>query len=217
MISIGIVAHLNRMNRALELGRELRADTVSVDDGTLGCARNHIVVLSTLRTQVADNESWCVVLEDDAVAVPDFLRAVERALCEAITPVVGFYLGTGNHPVAQQNISRAIESDDAWIASDYLINGVGYAVHSWYVWELLQFISDRNDEELPLRITRWLQANDLYCHYTNPSLVDHADVPSIIAPDHTLPSRRAWVTGVRTDYDTPATELGWCPIWSAPA
>lgn len=204
------------MTHAHELGRRVGANVVSVDDGTLGCAGNHLVVLSALRTIAADRNSWVIVLEDDAVPVENFRHVAARALRSAMSPVIGFYLGTGNHPVVQANVSRAVESDDAWISADYLLNGVAYAVRSWYVWELIEAISDRDEEELPLRITRWLQANGLFAHYTNPSLVDHADIPSIISPNHILPARHAWTVGVRTDYDTAATELGWCPIWSSP-
>lgn len=46
--TIGVVAHESRLERATELVLKLQADALTVDDGTLGCAGNHIQILQQL-------------------------------------------------------------------------------------------------------------------------------------------------------------------------
>jgi hypothetical protein len=77
-------------------------------------------------------------------------------------------------------------------------------------------------EELPLRISRWVQAAGLQVAYTMPSLVEHDDREPINIPYATewerdaarRNPRTAWYYGERERWDTPVVTLGYCPGWS---
>lgn len=214
-VTIGVVAHESRLERAETLILGLQAEAAYVDDGTLGCAGNHQVVL---RQMDDPNTEWRVVLEDDAVPVHGFRGHVRRALAHAPAPVVGFYLGTGNPSgevqiQIRQAVVAAKERRLAWIVGDCLIGSVGYAVHDGFCDEMLDYIWDR-DEELPLRISRWAQARGVEVCYTCPSLVDHDDTDTVDGPA-VRSERRAWAFGVPGNWDTPSVRLGHCPKWSA--
>lgn len=200
------------------------AAALNLDDGTLGCAGNHALVLSRLAAAARDYDCWCVVLEDDAVPVEDFRHHLTRALEHAPEPIVGLYLGTGNPSgEIQRQIRQAVlaaqKSNNAWIVSDCLIGSVGYALRASLITPMLGYITDR-DEELPLRISRWAQQNNVAICYTMPSLVNHEDGPSVIAPYRVQPGitpspRAAWNYGTRRQWNTGAVRMGHCPNWSA--
>lgn len=219
---MGIVAHQRREGAARALRRETGAVVMNVDDGTLGCEGNHLVVLDGLSRRHVD---WCVVLEDDAVPVGDFRFHVKQALACAPAPIVGLYLGYG-HPSGETQrqsgaAARLAKAENrAWIIGDALIGSVGYAVRIRLIAPMLSVISQRG-EELPLRISRWAQASDIPVCYTAPSLVDHADVDPVNGPALTAHerasggNRRAWFWGTRAGWVTPVVPLGYCPGWSA--
>lgn len=214
-VVIGIVAHRSRSERAAELAYGLKAAAGNVDDGELGCAGNHIEVLQQFASFEAD---WCCVLEDDAVPVRDFRHHLRQALDNAPEPIVGLYLGTGNPSgevqiQIRQAVVTAREQRLAWILGDCLIGSVGYVVHADLRSDMLDYIRDR-DEELPLRISRWVQHRGIGVCYTTPSLVDHDDTDTVDGPA-VRSERKAWSYGTRPNYDTPAVRLGHCPRWSA--
>jgi hypothetical protein len=166
--------------------------------------------------------SWAVVLEEDAVAVGDLRHHLHLALAYAPTPVVGLYLGTGNAVGQTQHqirdaVRAAEDHNCAWLVADCLIGSVGYAVKTDLLADMIEFITDR-DEELPLRISRWAQHRHVAICYTQPSLVDHNDGESVgrqwRGPYYS--GRKAWRHGTRSCWCTGSVELGHCPVWSAP-
>lgn len=226
-MQIGIVAHVKRSDQAHDLMQAVNAEVCNVDDSeffsiwesTRRCAVNHITVLGTLASMAQKGE-WVVVLEDDAVPCPGFRTQVAAALKCAPSPLVGLYLGTGNPSgVIQRNISAALREAQAWLTADFFISAVAYAVKSDSVENMLLDIRTR-DDELPLRITRWAQANNILAAYTNPSLCNHADTESTIYPgiplmERSKNPRRAHVFGTgRTRWDTPAVQIAPAPKWS---
>lgn len=217
-IAVGIVAHTSRAQTARVLRRNTGAVAMNVDDGTLGCEKNHIVVLRALMYRHVD---WIILLEDDAVPVDNFRFHVKRALSYAPAPIVGLYLGCGNpsgEAGRQSGLAArtAVEQNLAWIMGDALIGSVGYAVRIRLVEPMANAIALRG-EELPLRVSRWAQSRNLDVAYTAPSLVDHADgepADCSLGQSPRRSERRAWDHGTRTDWDTEAVPLGYCPGWS---
>jgi hypothetical protein len=227
-VQIGIVAHVNRTDMASDLQRKTAAEVIKVDDaefdsileGTRRCAENHIRVLELLHDLAAGNE-WCVVLEDDAVPVPGFRTELAAALSSAPSPVVGLYLGMGNPSgQIQRDIRQALDRAGAWITADYFISSVAYAIRANLIPPMLAFIKQR-DEELPLRISRWVQDQGTLTAYTHPSLCNHADTESVIYPGIPLQERRklprvAWEWGTRRSWNTEAVHLPPEAKWSQP-
>jgi hypothetical protein len=227
MLTAGVVAHRQRMERALELADEVGADVVNVDDGTLGCEGNHLQVLKEL-TEIEPD--WAVVLEDDAQPVPDFHDQLRAALEHTPAHIVSLYLGTGNPSYQVQTqigiaVRAAQELHRSWVLGDCLIGSVGYAVSGWLAQAMLPGIVERTGE-LPLRISRWAQQWEFKVAYTMPSLVEHADGTPIGYSEQEMANlraakvvgsqRRAWSYGTPARWDTPVVELGYCPGWSSP-
>lgn len=225
MIPITVIAHSQRREMAERLAAVVQC-TICWDSreeknlGTnLGCALTHLDALHELQNSTSE---WAVVLEDDAVPVPKFRDHLTAALQHAPAPVVGLYLGTGNPSgEAQRQIRQAVvsakERNQAWLLADCLIGSVGYAVQTRLIPDIVDFITDR-EEELPLRITRWAQDREIRICYTQPSLVNHDDSDSIGTPwrGPRYLGRKAWSYGSRTSWGTGTIDIGYCPIWSKP-
>ena len=216
---IGVVAHVEREDLASRLIRETQADVWKFDDGVpsvKGCADNHIRVLTELNKH-AENDRWCVVLEDDARPVADFRRQLNMALAQVDNPLVGLYLGDGNLNGETMNavvpaVAAAKASDSHWIVADWFISTVGYAVRSAWLPAMLAGISDVGGP-VDMRINRWTQRFDMQTWYPQPSLVDHRDERSVIAPDLSIQPRRAHRFGSRTEWDCSTVEMKYADPW----
>jgi hypothetical protein len=195
--SIGIVGHVIRSGHAETLANKLGA-FLCLDDGTQGCDLNHIGVLERLSHLKAD---WAVVLEDDAVPVDGFLEQLDKALPLAPSGLVSLYLGRQRPPQYQNAIAKAVDvadADDAsWIVSTRLLHGVGYAIKTSLLDSLLDFASNLPIDE---HISAWAQLHGRVTSYAWPSLVDHADMPTVVSHrdgQPRPPGRVAWRTGTR--------------------
>lgn len=210
MMAIGIVAHTARAAEAKRLGRSVKARVVSIDNGVLGCDDNHEAVhhhLSQLHTE------WSVVLEDDAVVVPTFRAQLREALIHSPSPLVSLYLGRLRPPQYQQEIAAAIEKADAadadWIMASRLYHGVGYAIKTAQLPSLIDHPSGLPADE---RISEWAMRFGHTISYTWPSLVDHADLPTVIkrhrdgAPRPA--GRVAWRTGIHNEWSSRTVCIG---------
>jgi GR25 family glycosyltransferase involved in LPS biosynthesis len=208
LASVGIVAHTSRTAQAKQLGRTVRSDFISIDNGLMGCDENHYTVQKHLSALPA---TWSIVLEDDAIPVDDFRHQAEQALVMAPTPIVSFYLGKRRPPHWQNRVCNAVAqaaNDDAsWIISTHLLHAVGYAIKTELLPSLLDHTSDRPSDE---HITSWARRFGYLTSYTFGSLVDHADLPTIVDhPDGQPrgPGRKAWYAGTREHWTTKAVTL----------
>lgn len=195
MINVGVVAHVDREGAARRLAATVGADFISVDrGGVLGCEGNHAAVQRHLAGLPGE---WSVVLEDDAVPVDGFADQVAAALEVAPAPVVSLYLGRQRPPQYQRRIEIVCGLADKvganWLTSPRMLHAVGYAIRTDLLPTLLEF-----DCDLPADERIGACFGDV-C-YVWPSLVDHADGPSVTAhPDGQprSPGRRAWRVGSR--------------------
>jgi hypothetical protein len=204
VIRIGIVAHTSRADAAHELFATVGASFLSMDNGRLGCDGNHDRVHRWL---VSQPSVWSVVLEDDAVPVPDFKAQLEACLEHSPEPLVSLYLGQSRPPQYQVAIGRAVEAaqrDGAdWVSADRLYHGVGYAVRT----DLLPgLVGWRMGLPVDERISEWASWSGLDVSYCVPSLVDHADWPTVIAVHNDgqpRPAGRvAWSAGAHADWSS---------------
>lgn len=157
---------------------------------------------------------WTVVLEDDAVPVPFFRTQLAKALAVAPAGIVSLYLGRSRPPQWQKRIERAtygaIAQDANFILHNRLLHCVGVAIKSRLVAQMLETVSLNACRDLPIdeAITAWARAHRYGVAYTWPSLVDHADGPTLayhrdMANDERERyPRKAWRTGTRTHWGT---------------
>lgn len=192
-----------------DLTDQVRAEHISVDDGKHGPGINHRI---TWRETSRLNSEWTVVLEDDAAPVDDFLDQINLALPAAPTPIISLYLGKIRPPQWQGRIStaldRADEADANWIVSDHLLHAVGVAIRTELVWDMTKSLLFY----IPIdeAIGRWARKRGHRICYTNPSLVDHYDVPTLVRHQDgatRTPGRVAWRTGSRLVWDTTTVGL----------
>lgn len=209
MISWAVVAHKSRLPAALDLATTLDA-TVSVDDGSLGAAENHL--RSWQATQTPDAE-WCAVVEDDAVPVPDVTTQALQALAVAPEPVVSMYLGRGRPVLFQDRISRTLatmgDRDPHWLTATHVLHAVAVAIHADLVGDWLDWAQDKT-RPIDERLTAWCIARGHRVAYAWPSLFDHQDGPSLIPADKRYRperARTAWRTGTRDAWADTAQEM----------
>jgi hypothetical protein len=206
LFKIGVVAHTSRASMAKTLARQVGARFVAVDNGLLGCDGNHLAVLHHL---AGAGGVWSVALEDDAVPVDGFadqLRMILEA-APAGVDVVSLYLGRQRPPQFQALIAArvrdAVAAEAHWLTSSKLLHAVGYAIRTDLIPGLLDF-----DSSLP--IDERIGAHLGRVGYCWPSIVDHADMPTLV--DHPdgrprPPGRTAWRTGTRAAWSDLSIEL----------
>lgn len=211
--TIGIVAHTARAEQAHHLMETVGAAYMSIDDGTLGCEPNHRKVwlwhLEHCTTE------WAISLEDDAQPVPNFREQAAAALTQTDSHIVSFYLGKHRLPVWEKRKQRAMtaaEHDDAhWLTGTTLLHAVGVAIRTDLLSDLLTYSTQfpttfPNDEA----ITHWANNEGHAVTYTWPSLVDHADQPTLFVHPDKLPrhpGRKAYKTGQRPTWNNKTVTL----------
>ena len=203
-----MVAHTSRAGHAKALAQQVKADFISFDNGLLGCDGNH----NTVQHHLANLPStWSLVLEDDAVPVESFRTQLEAALPMAPSPIVSLYYGRKRPPHWQTRMAKALQiaegCDASWIVASRLLHAVGYAIRT----ELLPSLLD-HDSDLPSdqHISNWAIRYGHLVSYTVPSLVDHADWPTIVDHpdgDRRTPGRTAWKAGTREHWSTSTVSL----------
>lgn len=172
-----------------------------MDDGALGCNRNHLKAWTWLQDSP---QPWSVVLEDDAVPVEDFRTQLTQALQVAPHPVVSLYLGTG-HPIHQQSrIKRALDraADAHWLTGTTVNHAVALAIKTELIPQMLPRIT-RSNYPIDQAISMWAK----HCAYTLPSLVNHNDHPSLSGRRRSQYLRHAWCTGTHEQWNDQTVRL----------
>lgn len=209
MFAVGVVAHHTRQHLADQLAQQTHPAIVSVDTGRIGANTNHQHVWNQLAKH---NTTWSVVLEDDAQPINDFHLHLTHALDAAPTPIVSLYLGRQRPPQHQQDIADALAKADAnqahWIIATQLFHAVAVAIWTRHIPDMLQHMRPY----LPIdeNIGRWTRQRGYPIAYTVPSLVDHADGPTLIRhPDEAPrpPGRVAHCIGTHNTWNQETVEL----------
>lgn len=210
MISTAVVAHEARIVAATELANSLGA-VITMDDGSLGAEANHLKAWEATAVRSA---SWALVLEDDALPVAGFIQQAEQALAAAPEPVVSLYLGQGKPRAWQQQIiPGALANADAhqahWVTTGHVLHAVAVAMRTelredWLTW------APRSTRPIDQRLSEWCRHRDHKVAYAVPSLVDHADGPTLISHSDRKPrnmARIAWRTGTRNGWNSTAVTM----------
>ena len=176
-MTLAIIAHVSRAERAAELQRTCAGSVLFLDDGTLGAARNHQRALAF----AADVGEPLVVIEDDAILMPNFGELALAWVTRFPERLISFYLGTGHPPAWQEIIADRLAAADA-AGSDYLeleqlIHGVCYFVPRPD--QLISQIDPRQQAADFAIGDAYRKLTGLPVLYPTSSLVDHPDTDSV--------------------------------------
>ena len=194
---IAVVAHTARLAQAEQLANQVGAVYMTIDDGTLGCNRNHTKAWQWHHRNTTT--PWAIALEDDAQPIKDFHNQLTQALTHTPTPITSLYLGRQRPPQWQAHIRRATHKADqmgaTYITHTHLLHAVAVAIRTDLLGPLLTHHTTKPIDE---HITHWAMEHGHSIAYTWPSLVDHADGPTLVSHrdgHRRTPGRRAWRTG----------------------
>lgn len=197
-----IVAHTSRSLWASDLAHQTNAH-LSIDNGRLGCTQNHLAAWE--HHSKFTSADWSVILEDDAMPIPDFTAQTGLALAAAPTDIVSLYLGRQRPPQYQDAIAAAVKHaarhNHAYATAPTLFHAVGVAIRTNLLLGMLKHVSHiHTGLDIDEAITEWARYHNRLIAYTMPSLVDHRDQGTIAkhrdyAPRE--PGRTAYKTGTR--------------------
>jgi GR25 family glycosyltransferase involved in LPS biosynthesis len=194
-VAIGVVADARRDGMGVGLATEVDADYVGLDDGTLGCRGNHMAAWNWHAALEAD---WHVVLEDDALPIPQFRSQLTAALEVAPEPIVSLYLGGGyaDDIRVRTAVSKADRTGAHWLlTSGTVLSAVALAVRDDLVGPMITGLGYRQRHAIDRAMSLWARGSGRRVAYAVPSLVDHADVTSLVAPHRRRSPRRALRVG----------------------
>ena len=200
MISIApvVVAHIDREAAALRLSDDLGGANIALDDGTAGEWGNHA---SALLLGAHSGASHVLCIEDDAVPVPNLLQEARKAVEVRPNACISLYVGTGRPRAigVRQAISLADDLDLSWLSADSLCWGVAFIMPTVDIAPMLEWAKG---SRLPTdqRIGAWYRSQGRSVYYTWPSLVDHADISSVIKGRPRPEKRVAHRVGTRESY-----------------
>lgn len=188
MIHYAVIGHINRQQQAVDLAASLDAE-LFIDNLTLGATWNHLRALNWGATKTGH----LAVLEDDAQPVPGFRNLAPEWTDRHPLDLISYYLGTGYPPQYQQKIVAALAQADRderdYITLPTLIHAVAYVLPCTAIPTLP--LSTRRVADYGLG-QAWSKATGRPPIYTVPSIVDHADIPSVENPTRRLAARKAW-------------------------
>lgn len=207
-VAYGVCAHPARMTEARRLLESLPVGrrVISLDPGHKGELRNHDDTWqATYEVAMEEGLDWCVVLEDDAEPIWRFAEYLPSVLANVPSEgIVSLYTGTGRPPQYQTIIESACDmaqhNGASWLKSRYhkVLWGVALAMPTGWVPGMLEYVQD-DKSPYDFRLGHYAQGARVPVYYTYPSMVDHADGPTLIQHQDGQPRtepRRAWATGV---------------------
>ncbi|HMS74176.1 hypothetical protein [Gordonia sp. (in: high G+C Gram-positive bacteria)] len=184
LITTSVVAHSARKAAAFDLAIALDASVAYDFEGEFGPGVNHRRAWELAQCPDAD---WAVVIEDDVVLADNFPDRLAEVLSSAPTPVVSLYAGLHfpRHlaPPLAGYIHAAAQRGERWVQASTLNHAVAVAIRQDLVDDMLDNIELLVDY-MPIdeAITVWCQERGHEVSYCVPSIVDHADGPTLI--DH---------------------------------
>lgn len=165
------------------------------------------------------NADYHLVLQDDAVVCEDLLAGLESAL-DVIGPegLVSAYTGTGRPD--QYNVRRALrhatDKGHSWMPTKSLCWGVAIVAPVATIPDMLKWCGHRTKTAMnyDMRIGRYYRDKLKWrTWYTVPSLVDHAEGPSLVGHDGTKRIAHQFHTGSALDVDWSRTPPGGLDIY----
>jgi hypothetical protein len=183
--TLAVVAHVDRQDQIRYLSEKAQPDLVEVDDGTLGVMGNHMATLvAAYGNAHRSGQEWVVILEDDARIGEDFHRQLQCVLDAAPSPMISLYNGTGYPMQYQRRFAELAGRNDVhFILHRAMRHAVAYALHAQcFELGLIESMTKMTRQKWPPddAMGAWCRTQGMQVAYTNPSIVEHEDGPSVI-------------------------------------
>lgn len=179
-----IMSHPSREQYAEELFLQLLDQNINylaieTDRENLGVWEN--AKHAWLRPAVKPGANYRIVIQDDAILCDNFIQKAETFIEQHAGHVISFYYG--DNPQAHKEIKPDY--------FDTMLNhAVCLAIPTAEIEDMIQYCDFQPEcTGDDMKIRRWLITNGRTCRYSNPSLVQHRDIPSIVDP--TKPVRQS--------------------------
>lgn len=171
-----IMGHVSRGTLIDDLSNELLGQGIDLLTVVTDCETQGAWNMAREAWSMADITSeYTVVLQDDAQLCDDFKEKAEQFLTEHNGQVISFYWG-------DDNATRKYERPGYF---DFMLShAVCLAIPTHLIPEMIEYC-DQCDavEGDDMKMRRWLISKNMTCRYSNPSLVQHRDIPSIVNPE----------------------------------
>lgn len=180
-LGIVIMAHRKREAWALDLAEELEAPVVfdQVNNVWDTCRRAWL-------SQADEPTEYTLVLQDDAIVVPDFRRRAEAFIEKHESAgdfIFSFYAGSQ----LGSRIDAARKSGEDYVQAGFIFNEIALCMKTSHIRSMVKFCDDReakNDQQ----ITRWATIARLKVLYSIPSIVNHRAGVSIYRANEGRPN-----------------------------
>lgn len=175
-VAYAVVGDIRRLNRAVLLRDELDARlALDMDEDS---NTNHDKAWNMYHA----GDDWLVVIEDDVELVPNFKKHVQDAI-ENLPEDGVLSLYTGYPRPERFAVSRAVakarNTGASYLKHNSMLWGPAVAMPTAFIDEMLNYVSD-SDWPYDERFSQWMIARGISAYYTMPSLVDHADIDSLL-------------------------------------
>lgn len=205
-LSAAIMAHPDRADLVSELTGSLdREVPVSWDDKPVSRHTEQRWAVGRAAWLSYDPDAdFHLVLQDDAIVVPDLLAGLESALDHVPDQVlVSPFIGTKRPAANRWNAltHRAIRDGASWVESTILMWGVAIIARTSMIDDMVAWADNRVGKPYDTRVGQFWVRNQINTWYTWPCLVDHRDGPSLVG--HGAKGRNAQLlhTGSALDLD----------------
>ncbi len=183
MVSLAIMAHPSRKERAEALCDRLKPfnPVIVWDEKSSEWETGSRALLAY------EDSDFHLVIQDDAVISGNFYVNVLAALDSIPSEsLISFYTGKVKPAVRQTGLAVAAAqvSKSSWLKGQTLFWGVAIAVPTKYIEAI---VAQKSTHLYDRRVGEFFYKRYLPVWYTNPSIVDHAQEPSLVSHDVSEP------------------------------
>ena len=175
-VAYAVVGDIRRLSRAVTLRDQLSARlALDMDEDS---NTNHDKAWQMYNA----SDDWLVVVEDDVELVPNFQKHVQDAIENM--PDLGVLSLYAGYPRPERfRVASAVQKAKQYGASYLRYNrvlwGPAVAMRTDMIDDMLNWVSG-SDWPYDERFSQWMTARRISAFYTMPSLVDHADIDSLL-------------------------------------
>lgn len=146
-----------------------------MDEGNHGATWNHLRALSW----AAEQTDRVVIIEDDGIPVDGFEPHAEAWLSRHSDDLISFYLGTGHPRQWMTRVDAQWDNHSDIVLLPQLIHGVAYSIPPAMVSRVVANIDTTRPADYAIG-EAWHRLTGRPTVYPKVSLVDHADIPSLV-------------------------------------